>query len=123
MFRRGFDPVAILTCVVPLFVVLASIGFLCFGLPYMQAPSADTICTYARKCVKRDPETVKSALRHRLVRKYAIREVDKPPTEYGCLIGFGPLLLIHFYIDIRTWITNSIVESRIDRAIDRLWRE
>ena len=123
MFGRGFDPVAVFTCFVPLVIVVAVIGFLCFGLPYMQAPRADTIYAYARKCVRNDPETVKSALRHRLVRRYGVREMDKPPTEYGCLIGFGPLLLIHFYIDIRTWITNSIVESRIDRAIDRLWRE
>lgn len=123
MFRHGFDPVAILTCVVPLFLILGGIAFVLIGLPYIQAPSGETIYAFARKCVRRDPETVKSALRHRLVRKYAPREVNKPPAEYGCLIGFGPLLLIHFYMDIRHWIDTSIVESRIDRAIERLWRD
>ena len=94
MFRRGFDPIAILTCVVPLILILGGIAFFFIGLPYMQAASADTIYAYARKCVKRNPETVKSALRHRLVRKYSLGETEKPPGEYGCLFPLPILLLL-----------------------------
>ena len=113
----------ILTCVVPLILVLGGTAYIFIGLQYMHAPSADTIYAYARKCVLRDEETVKSALRHRLVRRYSRRHMNRPPVEYGCLFGFGPLLVLHFIVDIRNWISDSIVESRIDRAIERLWRE
>lgn len=124
MFRRMIDPFAFITCYLPLLVVTLSIVFFVIVLPILQAPSIEKIAKYARKCLKGDSELSRSGLRRRLRLRFAPNVGDSNISPATIIfIGFLFYWAFRYFNDVRNWIADHIVDSRIERVINALWAE
>ena len=124
MFRHMLDPFVLIGCYLPLLIITLSIVFFVLVLPILQAPNIAKMMKYARKCLKGDPELSRSGLRRRLRLHFAPNTGDQNmPFAAVFFIGIFLYAAIHYFNDLRNWIADHIVDSRIDRVINALWAE
>ncbi len=124
MFRHVLDPFVLIGCYLPLLIITLSIVFFVLVLPILQAPNIAKMMKYARKCLKGDPELSRSGLRRRLRLRFAPNAGNEdPPIASFVFLGILSYAAFRYFNDLRNWITDHVVDSRIDRVIDALWAE